>query len=195
MLQELQTHPDSVFETYDSTICQTITFRLVNLKQDLPLIHTWMNQPHVIPFWHLAFSLEDMRRHLEKAIADTHQTLYIGMLNGVPMSYWESYWVTDDILAQHYAADPADQGIHLLIGAPEFLGKGYALPLLRAMTHFQLQRLETQKIVAEPDTRNDKMIHVFEQCGFEFQKAIALPDKTAALMFCDRTQFQKRWQA
>lgn len=195
MLQEIQTQPDIVFEIYDSTICQTIAFRLVSLEQDLPLIHNWMNQPHVIPFWHLALSLEDMHKHLEKAIADTHQTLYIGMLNGVPMSYWEAYWSANDIVAQHYAADPADQGIHLFIGEPEFLGKGYALPLLRAMTHFQLQHTETQKIVAEPDIRNYKMIHVFERCGFEFQKAIALPDKTAALMFCDRTQFQQRWQA
>lgn len=195
MLQEIQTQPDIVFETDDSTIRQTIAFRLVSLEQDLPLIHNWMNQPHVVPFWNLALSLEEMRQHLEKAIADTHQTLYIGMLNGIPMSYWESYWTADDIVARHYTADPTDQGIHLLIGEPEFLGKGYALPLLRAMTHFQFQNVETQKIVAEPDIRNYKMIHVFERCGFEFQKAIALPDKTAALMFCDRTQFQQRWQA
>ncbi len=60
------------------------------------------------------------------------------------------------------------------------------------MTQFQFQHSETQKIVAEPDIRNQKMIHVFERCGFAFQQEITLPDKTAALLFCDRAQFQQR---
>lgn len=177
------------YQAYDSNIQKTIAFRPVVLEQDLRLIHSWMNQPHVIPFWNLAFNLERMKAHLETAIADSHQTLYIGCLNDVPMSYWESYWVADDIVAQHYPADAADQGIHLLIGPPEFLGKGYALPLLRAMVAFQFQHSETQKIVAEPDSRNHKMIRVFQNCGFEFQTEIDLPDKRAALMFCERQRF------
>ncbi|HEY9736745.1 MAG TPA: GNAT family N-acetyltransferase [Trichocoleus sp.] len=203
-LQNLQTEAisalaanasDLAFETYDATIGKTIAFRPVQLEADLPLIHNWMNQPHVVPFWKLDLPVEQMRSHLQKALADTHQTLYIGLLDGVPMSYWEAYWAADDIVAKHYPAHPTDQGIHLLIGPPDFLGKGYALPLLRVMTQFQFQQLETQKIVAEPDIRNHKMIHVFERCGFEFQKAIDLPDKTAALLFCDRTRFEQGGQA
>ncbi|MBD1842675.1 acetyltransferase [Cyanobacteria bacterium FACHB-63] len=177
------------YQSYDASINQTIAFRPVVLEQDLSLIHFWMNQPHVIPFWKLAFDLERMRAHLEKAIADPHQTLYIGCLNNVPMSYWESYWAADDIVARCYPTHPADQGIHLLIGSPEFLGKGHALPLLQAMVMFQFQHSETQKIIAEPDIRNQKMIHVFRRCGFEFQTEIELPDKRAALMFCERQRF------
>jgi RimJ/RimL family protein N-acetyltransferase len=180
------------YQSYDSSIDQTITFRPVVLQQDLSLIHSWMNQPHVVPFWNLAFDLERMQAHLEKAIADPHQTLYIGFLNNVPMSYWESYWSVDDILAGYYPTHYADQGIHLLIGASEFLGKGYALPLLRAMVSLQFQHTETQKIIAEPDIRNHKMIHVFQRCGFEFQTEIELPDKRAALMFCERQWFFRR---
>jgi len=182
------------YQTWDSTINKSIAFRPVVLEQDLPLIHNWMNQPHVVPFWNLAYDRERMGQHLKKAIADPHQTLYIGLLDDVVMSYWECYWVDNDIVARYYPAHPADQGIHLLIGAPEFLGKGYALPLLRAMTFFQFKHLETLKIVAEPDSRNHKMIHVFERCGFEFQKEIDLPEKKAALMLCDRQRFMRRWK-
>ena len=179
------------YQAFDLDVNQTIAFRPVVLE-DLPLIHNWMNQPHVIPFWNLAFDMARMRQHLQRAIADPHQTLYIGLLNDVPMSYWESYWAADDIVAQYYPAHPADQGIHLLIGPPEFLGKGYALPLLRAMTDFQFQYPETLKIVTEPDSRNHKMIHVFKRCGFELQKEIELPEKRAALMFCDRQRLMGR---
>ncbi len=181
------------YQTWDSKINKFIAFRPVVLE-DLPLIHNWMNQPHVIPFWNLAYDMERMQQHLQKAIADPHQTLYIGLLDDLPMSYWESYWAADDIVARYYPAHPADQGIHLLIGSPEFLGKGYALPLLRAMTFFQFQHPETSKIVTEPDSRNSKMIHVFKRCGFEFQAEIDLPDKRAALMFCDRQSFMGRWR-
>ncbi|MEJ1929731.1 GNAT family N-acetyltransferase [Nostoc sp. NIES-2111] len=183
------------YERFDSTINKTIAFRPVDLEKDLTLIHNWMNQPHVIPFWNLAFDLERMRQHLQAALADKHQTLYIGCLDNQPISYWESYWTIDDIVARHYPAESTDQGTHLLIGETAFLGKGYALPLLRSMTFFQFQNAATQKIIAEPDIRNKKMIHVFERCGFQFQKEIELPDKIGALMFCDRQLFFHRWQA
>ncbi|MEA5583643.1 GNAT family N-acetyltransferase [Nodularia harveyana UHCC-0300] len=182
------------YEKFDPTINKTIAFRPVDLQSDLTRIHKWMNKDHVIPFWNLGFELEQMQQHLEIALADKHQTLYIGYLDNQPMSYWESYWTIDDIVAGHYPAQTADQGVHLLIGEPEFLGKGYALPLLRAMTFFQFQKSATQKIVTEPDVRNKKMIHIFEKCGFQFQKEIELPDKCGALMFCDRQLFFQRWK-
>ncbi len=184
-------HPRShyVYQAYNAKIDKEISFRPVTIEEDLERIHNWMNQPHVVPFWHLALPLDATHAHLEAALADTHQTLYIGLLDGVPMSYWETYWAKDDIIARYYAAHPSDRGVHLLIGPPEFLGKGFALPLLRAMTAFQFQRADTQKIVAEPDLRNGKMIHVFERCGFMLDRCIDLPDKRAALMVCHRKRF------
>lgn len=181
-----------VWEDFAPNIAKKISFRPVVLEEDLLLIHSWMNQPHVIPFWNLALDLEAMRQHLEKALADTHQNLYIGCLDGVPMSYWEAYWVAGDIVAKAYEFHPEDRGIHLLIGEPKFLGKGYALPLLHTMTEFLFQHSATEKVIAEPDIRNSKMIHVFRRCGFELQREIELPDKRAALMFCDRKNFQAR---
>lgn len=182
------------YKKHDHTINKTIAFRPVELETDLPIIHNWMNQNHVIPFWKLNFDLDKMQQHLEKILAYKHQTSYIGYLDDVPISYWESYWAIDDVIAKCYPAEKYDQGIHLLIGEPEYLGKGYALPLLRAMTFYQLENIKTQKIVTEPDIRNAKMIHVFEKCGFVFQKHIELPDKTGALMFCKRENFLKKWQ-
>lgn len=181
------------YETFDPAIDKFIAFQPVQLATDLERIHRWMNQPHVIPFWNLALDIDRMRQHLQKALADSHQTLYLGLLDSIPMSYWEAYWVADDVVSQAYDFHPEDQGIHLLIGEPDFLGKGYALPLLRAMTAFLLQHPTTEKVIAEPDIRNRKMIHVFERCGFEFQREINLPDKQAALMFCHRENFLTRW--
>lgn len=181
------------FAMKDPDIGKEISFRRVEMEKDLDRLHEWMHQPHVIQFWNLNIPYDQYREHLRKFLADPHQTLHIGSLDGTPMSYWETYWVRGDILGKHYDYDPEDQGIHLLIGPPPFLGKGYALPLLRAMTYRLFQHQPTQKVVAEPDIRNKKMIHIFEKCGFEFQREIDLPDKRAALMFCYRDTFQRRW--
>jgi acetyl CoA:N6-hydroxylysine acetyl transferase len=175
------------FECLHPIIGKRIAFRPVELERDLKQLHHWMHQPHVIPFWKLNIPLERYRKHLESFLADSHQRLHIGSLDGVPMSYWETYWATDDILGRYYDAHPDDQGVHLLIGPPAYIGKGYARPLLQTMTEWLFTHQATQRVVAEPDIRNEKMIHIFETCGFRFEKEIQLPDKRAALMVCQRS--------
>ncbi|OYD56819.1 GNAT family N-acetyltransferase [Fictibacillus aquaticus] len=172
---------------------KTISFVKVELERDAAMLHEWQQQPYVIPFWKLDIPFEAYVKHLEKFLADTHQTLYLGLIDGVPMSYWEAYWVKGDVVEDTYDYHPHDQGIHLLIGEEAYLGKGYALPMLRAMVAFQFLSKKTEKVIAEPDITNDKMIHVFETCGFEKVKPIQLPDKTGMLMFCHRETFERRW--
>ncbi|MGI8315603.1 GNAT family N-acetyltransferase [Halobacillus mangrovi] len=183
---------DNDFECYDKKLNQRISFRKVTFE-DVGKIHKWMNEDHVHPYWNLNIPLESFKEHLKKALADSHQTLYMGLVDQQVMSYWEAYWVRGDVVEKTYSSSPYDQGVHLLIGERAFLGKGYSLPLLREMVRFQFQNLNTKKVVAEPDIRNEKMIHVFKKCGFKPVKPIQLPDKTGLLMFCDREEFEKRW--
>lgn len=174
---------------FDPEIGREISFREATVADDLHRIHDWMNRDHVIPFWDLARPVDGIRDYIEENLADDHQTPYIGCLDGEPMSYWEAYSVPGDIVSRYYESEPADRGVHLLIGPPEYLGRGLSLPLLRAMTAFQFSYPNTQRVVAEPDIRNERMIHVFENCGYTIQKEIDLPDKRAALMFCDKIRF------
>jgi acetyl CoA:N6-hydroxylysine acetyl transferase len=181
------------YEFYDGNLEKKISFKKVEFERDVNMIHNWMGEDHVHPFWHLDISLEKFRIHLAKSLKDGHQTLYLGFLNDEPMSYWEAYRVEGDVLEKTYEHDPFDQGVHLLIGDKKFLGKGYSLPMLREMVRFQFQEERTQKVMAEPDIRNKKMIYVFRKCGFQRIGPIELPDKTAMLMACEREKFERRW--
>lgn len=178
------------FQTTNESIEKVISFREVSIDRDLGRLHTWLNSEHVLPYWQQNDPLPQVRDTIAGRAANEEQTLYIGYLDHTPMSYWESYWPSADRIAEYYDADPTDQGIHLLIGPPEYLGQGYATPLLKAMTTFQFQHPETRRIVTEPDVRNETAIHVFENCGFEPQREIELPDKTGLLMFCRRETFE-----
>ncbi|MFB6222791.1 MAG: GNAT family N-acetyltransferase [Haloarcula sp.] len=192
------TGPDAIiatdydYQTYDPCIEQTISLRQATLDRDLGRLHAWLGSDHVKPYWQLDLTLPAFRDRLATKLADDHLTPYIGCLNHVPVSYWECYWAAEDDVANHYDADPADQGVHLLIGPEEYLGRGYALPLMRAVVAMQFRHSETERVIAEPDARNERVIHVFEQCGFEPRQEFHFDEaeKDAVLMVCERERFE-----
>lgn len=184
---------DYDFEYYDETIDRHIGFRPVSLERDLGRLHAWLGSDHVKPYWDLDEPLPEFRETLREKLADDHQTLYVGCLDHVPMSYWERYWAAEDDLAAYYDADPADQGIHLLIGPEEYLAEGYAVPLFRAMMALQFSHPETDRVVAEPDACNDAVLAVTERCGLEPRREFAFEEeeKTAQLVVCPRERFER----
>ncbi|WP_435180973.1 GNAT family N-acetyltransferase [Halorussus sp. AFM4] len=183
---------DYDYQTYNRSIEQTISLRQASLERDLGRLHAWLGSDHVKPYWQLDLPLPAFRDRLAEKLADDHLTPYIGCLDHVPMSYWGCYWAAEDDVANHYDADPADQGVHLLIGPEEYLGHGYALPLMRAVVAMQFRHPETERVIAEPDARNERVIYVFEQCGFEPRQEFYFEEaeKDALLMVCERERFE-----
>lgn len=194
------TGPDAIiatdydYQSYDRSIEKTIALRQASLERDLGRLHAWLGSEHVKPYWELDLSLPTFRDRVAAKLADDHLTPYIGCLDHVPMSYWECYWADDDDVANYYDADPTDQGVHLLIGPEEYLGHGYALPLMRAVVTLQFRHPTTDRVIAEPDVHNEHVIHLFEQCGFEPRKEFHFDEaeKDALLLVCERERFESR---
>ncbi|MGW2824634.1 GNAT family N-acetyltransferase [Streptomyces sp. NPDC001443] len=165
-------------------------FRLVpvGVDRDLALIGAWMNDPAVAAFWHLAGPRAATEDHLRARLAgDGRDVPCLGLLDGVPMSYWEIYRADLDPLARYYPARPHDTGIHLLIGGVTDRGRGLGSTLLRAVADLALDRCPAAaRVVAEPDLRNTPSVAAFLSAGFRFSAEIDLPAKRAALMVRDR---------
>lgn len=163
------------------------TFRRLDPTADLDLVLGWMRQPHVAAFWELDVPRARLAGYLEQAAGDDHQEVLIGFVDGRPVSYWELYWAARDRLAAYYPARLHDQGVHLLIGPPELVGRGLGRALLGAVVAWQLEREPaTTRVVAEPDVRNAASLRVFERCGFRRVGELELPEKRAALMVRER---------
>lgn len=164
-------------------------FELVPVQQarDLDRITGWMNDPAVAAFWELAGPPETTAAHLRGQLdGDGRSVPCLGVLAGVPMSYWEIYRADLDPLACHYPARPQDTGIHLLIGGGD-RGRGLGSTLLRVTADLVLDRRpQCTRVVAEPDLRNTASVAAFLTGGFRFADEIELPDKRAALMVRDR---------
>lgn len=179
------------YRRYDPSVDREIGFRRAEMA-DAGRLHAWLNREHVLPYWRLNVPLPAFRRALSEKLADDHLVPYVGCLDHVPMSYWERYWAAEDPVADHYDARPADQGIHLLIGPPEYLAEGYAVPLLRSMTALAFRHPETERVIAEPDARNERAVRVFEAAGFEpaFEFEFPAEEKEALLVVCERDRFE-----
>ncbi|TDC73148.1 GNAT family N-acetyltransferase [Streptomyces hainanensis] len=156
--------------------------------RDLSLVTTWMNDPVVDAFWLLAGPPERTAAHLERQlIGDGRSMPCLGMLDGLPMSYWEIYRADLDPLARHYPSRLHDTGLHVLIGNAEDRGRGVGAALLRAVAELVLRhRPRCQRVVAEPDVRNVASLAAFRAAGFRKADEVVLPEKRAALMLRDR---------
>ncbi|MEV0494838.1 GNAT family N-acetyltransferase [Streptomyces atratus] len=160
----------------------------VRLDRDLAVISRWMNDPAVAAFWELAGAEAVTATHLRPQLdGDGRSIPCLGVLSGIPMSYWEIYRADLDPLARHYPARPHDTGIHLLIGRVKNRGRGVGTTLLRAVSDLVLDnRPLCARVVAEPDLRNTPSVSAFLSAGFRFSAEVELPDKRAALMVRDR---------
>ena len=58
---------NSLYEEEYKIAEKTIWIRALDIDQDLELIHSWMNRPHVSEFWDMAWSVEKIRKYLEDA--------------------------------------------------------------------------------------------------------------------------------
>lgn len=160
----------------------------VRLERDLAVISRWMNDPAVAAFWELGGEEAVTAAHLGPQLeGDGRSVPCLGVLSGVPMSYWEIYRADLDPLARHYPARPNDTGLHLLIGGVSNRGRGIGTTLLRAVSDLVLDnRPQCARVVAEPDLRNTPSVSAFLSAGFRFSVEVELPDKQAALMIRDR---------
>ncbi|MGW6459270.1 GNAT family N-acetyltransferase [Streptomyces sp. NPDC055078] len=160
----------------------------VRIERDLALISRWMNDPAVAAFWQLAGPESVTAAHLTAQLdGDGRSTPCLGVLDGIPMSYFEIYRADLDPLARHYPARPHDTGIHLLIGGVTHRARGLGSTLLRAVADLVLdQRPRCSRVVAEPDLRNTPSVSAFLSGGFRFFAEVDLPGKRAAVLVRDR---------
>ncbi|NMM39601.1 GNAT family N-acetyltransferase [Pseudoalteromonas arctica] len=162
----------------------------VRYPDDLALLHRWMHTDHVIPQWQLNKPELELHIFFEKMLADDHQRLYIMLIDGQPAGYAEIYECKRDRIARYYSAEENDMGIHLLIGEKHFLGRGHLAPLLSMLADFIFSTSPTTtKIICEPDSKVEQFHRLSNGLGYEEQKKIKLPEKTASLFFFTRDRF------
>jgi RimJ/RimL family protein N-acetyltransferase len=155
---------------------------------DAGLIAWWMAQPHICRWWQQDWSVERWAQTLDAQAAGEHTIPCLIALDQQHLGYVELYRVRHDRLAEYYAWDEHDWGVHVAIGDTSRTGRGIGRRLLRALADAVLRADPyCDRVVAEPDARNTPSVRAFEAAGFVPQEELRLPEKTARLMVRTRT--------
>ena len=158
-------------------------------EHDLGMLHEWLNRPHIVEWWGGDHpSLEDVRQHYRpRVLAEENVTPYIGLLDGEPFAYAQSYvalgsgdgWWEEE-------TDPGVRGIDQSIADPTLLGKGLGMQLVRALVALLFTDQHVSRVQTDPAPQNLRAIRCYEKAGFRKVKSIVTPDGPAIYMLQDR---------
>ncbi|WP_320670863.1 GNAT family N-acetyltransferase [Patulibacter defluvii] len=170
-----------------------VRFRPLALDGDLDLVHGWMQQDHVAPWWNLRGPRDASERYLRAELARDHVRSWVVEADGAPVGFVQSYRVADDPLAAAYAAGPDDRGWHVLLGERERLGDGTARRLGRDLLCGLLAEPGVAQAVCEPDERNGRMRRFCAALGGEEAGRFPFDGKPAVLVRWTRRAVAERW--
>ena len=122
-------------------------------EKDVELLHDWMHQKHISPFWKLDLPMEELRSWVRKSVEAEHKDGYIGTYNGKPVCYLVAYAIEKDPIRDYYDYQNGDLGMHLLIGPRPLLNMDDGLSIVRAMIYFLFERYQAKRIIGEPEDR------------------------------------------
>jgi RimJ/RimL family protein N-acetyltransferase len=155
---------------------------------DAARIALWMAQPRIRQWWHQDWSVERWAQEISRQTTGEHSVPCVATVDAEDFGYVELYRVRHDRLAEYYASDEHDWGVHVAIGDLTRIGRGLGRGLLRALANALLRADPAcRRVVAEPDIANTPSVRAFVAAGFAQQEELQLPDKTALLMVRART--------
>ena len=154
---------------------------------DLPLLHEWLNRPHVACWWEGAVSLAYVE---EQYGADLHSELICPMLawlgeSRVGFIQWyrvmgaDPEWWTDE-------TDPGARGIDQFLADPGQLGQGLGSRMVNQFLNELFTDPEVSKVQTDPAPSNHRAIRAYEKAGFRRIQEVITPDGPALLMRADR---------
>ena len=162
--------------------------RPFQIENDLPIIYQWIQQDYAVYWGMVGLTFEEVKNTYKKLI--TNSNIYTGYFNGQMAFLLECYNPSEDIIKEHYSVENGDCGMHILVAPPTKKINNFTWNIFQFILDFIFSDVSVERIVVEPDANNHKIHALNEKAGFELQRIIQLPHKTARLEFCTREQYK-----
>lgn len=167
-----------------------IDIRLLDMEKDIETIHSWFRMEYAT-FWNMQnATLEETRQIYSEIQQGNVMEVYLGFYKNRPAFLMECYWPEHDEIGAHYPVMPGDIGMHFMVGpAAEKPIPGFSRDVLRHIMAFLFFQKKAQRVVVEPDVKNDKVHKLNAFVGFHYDGTIQLEKKKASLGFCSKESF------
>lgn len=129
---------------------------------DLPLMATWLAEPHVARWWGDA---DEALAEVAQAIAEPSTHPFVILMDGEPVGYIQSYDIHAEADHPYRDQPPGTVGIDLSIGRPDLIGKGHGPRIIDAFVG-RLFASGVPRIVIDPDPDNRVAVRAYAKVGF-----------------------------
>ena len=153
-------------------------------------MHDFVTQRHT-RFWGMSdWPVEKVREIYEFVDSLTTHYAYLIQLDGRPIGIFQTYEPEADPVGERYPVRPGDIGMHILLAPGRRPPRGLVDHLSPAFARFLLADPAKNRVVVEPDIRNEAALHRLRAQGFTFDDEIDMPDKRAQLAFLTRADHE-----
>ncbi|WP_022949140.1 GNAT family N-acetyltransferase [Methylohalobius crimeensis] len=162
--------------------------RPLQIPDDIPRVQSWVSREYAKYWGMVGYSVSEV----EQAYLETceHADVFLGFFDDEPAFLVEAYPPENDPVGEHYEVLAGDRGMHILVAPAERRIPNFTWTVFTVVMDFIFSDPTVKRVVVEPDVRNDKIHALNKRAGFEYQKIIPMPDKSAYLAFCTRAQYQ-----
>lgn len=163
----------------------------LHIPDHASVVHDWVTRDYA-RYWGMQNASVDDVASFYRGLAESgHTQIYLGFHKGAPAFLLECYAPAKAAVGEHYPVQPGDRGMHFLVAPPEAPIPNFTFAVMTVIMDFLFSDPGCDRVVVEPDARNEKIHILNRRAGFIYERLIALPEKTAHLAFCTRDQFRK----
>lgn len=188
---ELTERSNEVKTVFSKKVSGIGVFRMrpLSISGDMTIIHNWVNRPYARYWGMQGMSLAEVTQaHIQLLNRDNYE-IFVGTLDEEVIFMTEKYNPSGDQLGTCYQVERGDCGMHVLVSPPDRKIKGFTWEVFCCILEFIFSDPMVERIVVEPDVRNDKIHILNKKAGFQYQDTIQLPNKKAHLAWCTRQDY------
>lgn len=137
--------------------------------EDALLLVKWLSDPAVLAYYEGRDRPHDLALVRENFYSkDRHVTPCLIQYNGLSIGYLQFYELDKEDQAAYGYSNPSEIifGMDQFIGETEYWGRGIGTKLIQSMIKYLTEQRIASKIVMDPQTWNERALHVYEKCGF-----------------------------
>ena len=154
-------------------------------EKDLPLMHRWLNTPHVSEWWSLEGnhhpSMEEVVKHfLPRVKGEEAVDVFIIVYDGKPIGMIQACCLDDEPKEKaNFGIERSCAGIDLFIGEEKYVHHGLGSNIIREfLRRVVFKKYNVDCCAIDPSVDNKIAIRAYEKAGFKYFKTVwYVPDK------------------
>lgn len=143
--------------------------------EDNLLLAKWLSDPQVLAFYEGRDNPFDLERVNKKFYNRENETIRCMIeYDGAKIGYIQFYLLDEETSKQYgYSLNSETiYGIDQFIGEHEYWNKGIGTLLVSSMVQYLINIKNADKVVMDPQSRNERALRCYEKCGFKRVKLL-----------------------